>query len=350
LCGLFLNSEYRFPGYIALLPVGATIMLLMSANLKESSTSFIDNLLLVYLGKISYPLYLCHWPFLIITYIVFGNNISNYLLANIIIISILFAIFSHEIIENNRFKNYKYYSTILSALLFIIFLIGMYFYTNKIDNREINKIFKNINLDNIVGANKSDNTCMEILLHEPTINEICHTNSIKPEILFIGDSHAISLYSPLKTDPFINSALIAGNSCYFYPSLIYDVKNKKNEKLNCINILKNIEYVINNVKSIKTIIIINRMPNVNSNVISGFKLNDIQLNERDAFDMGLRNLIILLHSFNLNIIYVLDMPELNLSPMQCERKFKYYDTNLCILEEKLFEIQRYEYTKISTIK
>ena len=63
-CCFEINSAHNYYGFIAILPVCATIMLIVSASSGKSMIIF-NNTILEYLGKISYPLYLCHWPFLI---------------------------------------------------------------------------------------------------------------------------------------------------------------------------------------------------------------------------------------------------------------------------------------------
>jgi len=52
-----------FPGYFALLPVAAAVLLILAGSLGENVASSVLSLRpATYIGRISYPLYLVHWP------------------------------------------------------------------------------------------------------------------------------------------------------------------------------------------------------------------------------------------------------------------------------------------------
>lgn len=87
---LFLSDSSKFPGYWALIPT------LSSALIIQSKDSFINKEVLssapfVFLGKISYSLYLWHWPFLILchTYYPYGSRslwISNFFILSVVLV------------------------------------------------------------------------------------------------------------------------------------------------------------------------------------------------------------------------------------------------------------------------
>ena len=57
------REDIAFPGVFALLPVSAGVLLILSGSLGANPVSrFLSLRPLVYVGKISYPLYLAHWP------------------------------------------------------------------------------------------------------------------------------------------------------------------------------------------------------------------------------------------------------------------------------------------------
>ncbi|MGT3925366.1 acyltransferase family protein [Escherichia coli] len=67
LCGIIsscfmIDSSSFFPGYIALLPVTSTAMLILSGEKAIINKYILSNKLIVFVGLISYPLYLWHWP------------------------------------------------------------------------------------------------------------------------------------------------------------------------------------------------------------------------------------------------------------------------------------------------
>jgi peptidoglycan/LPS O-acetylase OafA/YrhL len=74
-CGAFIDGVREFPGPWALVPVGATVLLILAAANRQASPSTNDRLPLpsrllaagplVTLGAMAYSLYLWHWPLLI---------------------------------------------------------------------------------------------------------------------------------------------------------------------------------------------------------------------------------------------------------------------------------------------
>ncbi|MBR0995459.1 acyltransferase [Bradyrhizobium japonicum] len=60
---ILLDRTYRFPGFAALMPTTGALLLLLAGKNKESLTSRgLSWGPLRYIGRISYPLYLVHWP------------------------------------------------------------------------------------------------------------------------------------------------------------------------------------------------------------------------------------------------------------------------------------------------
>ena len=60
----FVTKESRFPGKWALLPVLASVLLITSGKDSWFNKYVLSNRVLVWLGLISYPMYLWHWPLL----------------------------------------------------------------------------------------------------------------------------------------------------------------------------------------------------------------------------------------------------------------------------------------------
>ena len=68
LCGVIIDVSTHFPGYVALWPISAAAMILVAGDgkpLRGGVEQFLGSRPLVWLGNISYSLYLWHWPVLI---------------------------------------------------------------------------------------------------------------------------------------------------------------------------------------------------------------------------------------------------------------------------------------------
>ena len=91
---------------------------------------FLSNRVMVFVGKISYPMYLWHWPLLVFSRYLFPEG-STSIFANVyfmIGLTIVASILTYFIFENpiRKIKSRK----IVIVLLFLIMLIGTWSYIN----------------------------------------------------------------------------------------------------------------------------------------------------------------------------------------------------------------------------
>lgn len=77
-CGIFLTGSTPFPGYAALLPVLATVAVIavgMPAS-PWSPRRLIELRIVQWTGDISYPLYLWHWPPVVLVPVILGHSMG----------------------------------------------------------------------------------------------------------------------------------------------------------------------------------------------------------------------------------------------------------------------------------
>ncbi|OBA87235.1 acyltransferase [Mycolicibacterium elephantis] len=110
-CGALIDGVNEFPGPWALVPVGATILLILSAanRVADPHTAGrmpVPNRLLatapfVWLGSIAYSLYLWHWPLLIFWLAYTGHSSAGFLEgAAVLLISVALAWLTTKYVEN----------------------------------------------------------------------------------------------------------------------------------------------------------------------------------------------------------------------------------------------------------
>lgn len=102
LCGLVLQVSTVFPGYAALWPTSAAILILLAGNqsTRFSAYQILASKPLVSFGKISYAFYLWHWPILILFLQYFERGtVSLKAGIAIILLSTLLAYFTIYVIE-----------------------------------------------------------------------------------------------------------------------------------------------------------------------------------------------------------------------------------------------------------
>jgi peptidoglycan/LPS O-acetylase OafA/YrhL len=141
---VFTNSNY-FPGIEALLPcVGSGLLIVSASQHKTLVARFLENPILVFIGLISYSLYLWHWP-IIIFYKAYTATVDISLLAGsgIVAVSILIAYLSWRFIENGFRKSHSlqqenlfswalprsikihFYKPLLAAVGLMLFFTGL---------------------------------------------------------------------------------------------------------------------------------------------------------------------------------------------------------------------------------
>jgi peptidoglycan/LPS O-acetylase OafA/YrhL len=96
---LLLNREFAFPGYWALLPTSGAFLVISAGFTNWISKYVLGNRLMVGIGLISYPLYLWHWPILVLAKLVNGNLLTPTDRATAIACSIALAVITYRFVE-----------------------------------------------------------------------------------------------------------------------------------------------------------------------------------------------------------------------------------------------------------
>ncbi|HEX2994373.1 MAG TPA: acyltransferase, partial [Anaerolineales bacterium] len=98
-CCLFISGSRNFPGYL-FLPVIGSVLIIVSGDSKSSMTNrLLSSSPFVFVGKISYSLYLWHWPILVIAkqmQFMDGSLISTGILLSLIV---LVSVVSYYFVE-----------------------------------------------------------------------------------------------------------------------------------------------------------------------------------------------------------------------------------------------------------
>lgn len=244
---LFKTSASSYPNPWALLPVaGASILLL-------SEESFLNKIILSsrilgYIGKISYPLYLWHWPLLSIALIVNDNILSNQNRAIIIFMSIILSIATYELIET---KFTKRQPTRRLGIIFLLFFAVIISTSTLI---YLNNGFKNrfnittVAIDELLNPQGNFSGKFNYFQANIALCEIfdgkCNQKGEKPTIAFIGDSHT-GMYMTAIDKYISNSHIIIQQTlCLpFATKEFLDFNNCKSKQMSVINYLNKHEEI-----------------------------------------------------------------------------------------------------------
>ncbi|GGB92508.1 acyltransferase family protein [Dyadobacter sediminis] len=185
-CFLLLDTMMPWPSVYTIFPVVATFLIII-ANYNEFGA--IRNTVVQFIGKISYSLYLWHWPvYVVAQYYGIGTNLQSVLLLSAI--SIVLGYLSFTYVESIKFATNR---MILATMVFIFAGTASLSYFNSNDI-----LYKDKTLQ-IEGYARTHKKELELQFNK----DICHVSKMedydkekclcivegKKNILLIGDSH-----------------------------------------------------------------------------------------------------------------------------------------------------------------
>ena len=330
-----LNEEKLFPGWWALLPVLGAASIISSGKDSWINRHILSNKLLVGIGLISYPLYLWHWPifsFLRIT----EPDPSSLELSVAILLSAALATLTMYAIENPfRYKgNPHNKAVILLLLLAATGVLGGGIWLTDGNLSRLSNVQERLSGGNTLAlfksTRRSDGSCKELNGIEKVDEEICLSTSSDPEILFVGDSHAMALFSAIKTgDIDLKAILIAAHSCAPFPNLYYEPDPRKSWSNNCTQVARHALHVANSIKSIRTVVLVNNKGISTAPAKYYLRKNSKKLGGLEAFVNGYGGLIKGFFSLEKNVVLVSDTPWLLKRPDQCLNRLPFVSVNSC---------------------
>ena len=122
---VFITPEMQFPGWIAILPVCGTALILLGGSQLKKSDDAMSPLVLkpvVWLGGISYSMYLWHWPLIILFPFVFGRELQTINKVELLLVVVAISWVSTKFVEKplqkiNFLTKAKPARTYLAALI-----------------------------------------------------------------------------------------------------------------------------------------------------------------------------------------------------------------------------------------
>jgi len=315
-----------------ILIVFSTFLIIAFSEKTIVEKKILSNRILVYIGLISYPLYLWHWPILSFSYIVSNGFPSGEIRLVLIIISFLLSVLTYNYLEKPiRFKSKNIINRrILGGLMSLMICLCLISYLivlnegfpergNNLTKTE-NTNYKDINKNNIV------------------------TNE---RIIVIGDSHAQQVYQSLELSGFSNIKVFSKGTCF--PFLEVNTSRHPTrlwkQETDCQPWVNNSYLEIKNLKDFSTVLI---TCFYNQYLDARILIEDENLDHDDpikVFQYGINRTINYLLSLNKNIILALDFPELN-GPCMPPRPFIFNNQKNCLLEKQEENLKSIIYSDI----
>ncbi len=208
-----------FPNMFALIPVCAAVVILYIERSSYLFNILFENPLIRYFGKISYPLYLWHWPLISYATIINHGKVPVFDKLILIILSLGLAYVTYEVVERNiRFRKER----VSLGLVFAMLVIGVISFSIK------TKIFvsatgsdaKITKVSEAIGVFEYPGPQMRMGAYD---NYPCYFNkAAPPEIVFLGDSN-IEQYAVraamVATEKNIAIAYMTAGGCPPIPNL-----------------------------------------------------------------------------------------------------------------------------------
>ena len=181
---IYFDDKTRHPSFETLLPIFGACLIIWYNNYENNFYKLISNKFFVYIGLISFSLYLWHFP--IFTFVAILDLPKDEIYKEIFLISLTIplSILTYHLVEKN-FRNKKISFTNVMIFIFVLFLIIILFSLKSITSQgfmDRYKITDNYNLDP-----KHDSDLRKKYLKD--YSERNHLSG-REKILVIGNSHA----------------------------------------------------------------------------------------------------------------------------------------------------------------
>ncbi len=170
-CLFLMNNDIAYiPGITLILPCIFTALIIHTTSQNNIVKLCLSNKAIVFIGKISYSLYLYHWIFIAFAYYITGEKqINNQSIAIVIVLTIIFSVLSYYLIEQPIRKSKLNFKQSFLYIYFIpsLLLLGFNLYKRQTIRAEKEHIEQSI----------------------PVSNE----NHYPAKVIILGDSHSSHL-------------------------------------------------------------------------------------------------------------------------------------------------------------
>lgn len=338
----FIDSRSLFPSFTALLPcLSAAGFIYFGKYSTGLSTKWIE-----YIGKISYPMYLWHWPIIVYLTIL---SISLNLIVKILILvfTIVFSVLTYEKIEKKIKKTSKTVTKPIRKLfilpsLFIIFLST----SSSLFHQKEEKINNTLDTPIIKCIDQNQHPINDCLMGDK--------NAEKISVLLIGDSHANAqsgFINHLLLDANLQGYELTKSSSTFLYGLHRSVQNPKTNEIHLISDYYPHNTTVANLvhaNKFKYVVMGGYFPHNWKRNLYSTNITPSTSSSKAFFIEGLKNSITLIENSGAIPVLINDNPILTDVDVNCHVRSSFSD---CSFDRKKYEEDFMEWHEIlNTIK
>ncbi|MFA6226943.1 MAG: acyltransferase family protein [Candidatus Paceibacterota bacterium] len=238
----FIINDSNFHSGIVVMSIIGVILLIASGPQAWVNKNILSNKMLVFIGLISYPLYLWHWPLLSFATIINSGAVSTIVKLILIIFSFLFAWITYRLIEMPiRHTKIRNIPIILCCIMLLVGSGGILVYLNHgFDFRfPIQENALKTASERIDGK-----TLCKKLFPQSIYKLICFANGDgNNRVFIIGDSHTKSIYmgySKILTERGYTVINIGIGACSLLDVKSMPVQQQKSCDINIRNVINTV--------------------------------------------------------------------------------------------------------------
>ncbi|MEC5382435.1 acyltransferase family protein [Aurantimonas sp. C2-6-R+9] len=230
------DSGTRHPGFPTLLPcVGAAMLILGSGRRKTCAGRLLASAPLVGMGRLSYALYLWHWPLIVFVIYYLDRSLTGSEQAVLFAISIALSFATLVLVENPvRFRKTRFLrgETLFGTIAAIALLSGASLAITRsggLPHRVDPDVFRIADARNDWTQDQID--CVDLQPEAIIAGDVCRFRTRRASarrVLLWGDSHATALLPPLADlaeAGVLNLTFLATNGC----PPIFDLETEKGD-------------------------------------------------------------------------------------------------------------------------
>ena len=206
---IFIHKNHPYPGWRALLPVAGTLLLMEGGGSSWVNRTILSNSIMVWIGLISYPLYLFHWPALSFVHIVKAGKPDNIAIWSALAVTFVLTVITYYLIERSiRYSRSPRVVALLTSAFITTGILGSLVWVGYIrdsQSAEVKASLRWIADNDYFAGLKSDPRFEPISVH--------FIGKGEPHTVFLGDSN-MQQYAPrlnrlMETDSrFQNTSVI----------------------------------------------------------------------------------------------------------------------------------------------
>jgi peptidoglycan/LPS O-acetylase OafA/YrhL len=306
---LLINDKSIFPGWWAILPSLGTLLIISAGPNNFINRNIFGNKVLVYIGLLSYPLYLWHWPIFSYIRIIESGESTKFIKNAAILLSFILAALTYHFLEKKIKRkvtkvNEKLFVKSMVGLMIALLILGL-----GISITSSVKTFSSFNKltpeQNFLPGELKNTFCKKYFAEFS--GEFCMLSKDKrPEIALIGDSHAHSLYPGIAEQFQDSSVLLLGESAC--APLLNTTSFPGIGKNRCLKEFAETFKIISKTPSIKVVIIHFRASTyAEPDALNGSNNLNQALSKTTAYLKGLGKEVIFIHQ----------IPEIDFNPKSC---------------------------------